>query len=441
MKTKFWKKSALFTAMVFCLGITVLLFFFSMIVDGFIKKQIIGKLESSYPEYTFDIASLRFNVWENRIVAEGVSVTGHDPALSGSVQTISIGGIHWLRFLWKGDETPDPFADVAVEGEGILLNFPDSLYELRCKTLNVSLPDSQVSVKGFEVQPAGSDTAFFAASPFRQTRFRFTVAEGGMVGIGFKEIFGGSAYRARSLSFSDVAIDILINKEKRSDKTSPPPLMPNDVFPLIKDIIQLDSLNISGATLKYGERFSAKAAPAVLAWENVQLAVEGISTQGDTIFIKAGGEFMKGGVMNLRMEIPVGPEFSFNYSGSLSGMPLVNLNPWLVISDHTRIKSGVLIDAALDIRLVKGRATGSVRAVYRNLSIALLDGNTRSENDIEELLSSFIANTFAIRQNNVPDDSGALKVGVVNYTRTRKDAFFTVVWFALRSGLGDVVGF
>jgi len=41
----------------------------------------------------------------------------------------------------------------------------------------------------------------------------------------------------------------------------------------------------------------------------------------------------------------------------------------------------------------------------------------------------------------MPDGSGAMKTGAVKYTRQRDDPFLRFVWFSLRSGLGDVVGF
>jgi len=41
----------------------------------------------------------------------------------------------------------------------------------------------------------------------------------------------------------------------------------------------------------------------------------------------------------------------------------------------------------------------------------------------------------------MPDKAGSLKTGVVNYTRKRDDPFFRFAWFALRSGLKDIIGF
>jgi hypothetical protein len=79
--------------------------------------------------------------------------------------------------------------------------------------------------------------------------------------------------------------------------------------------------------------------------------------------------------------------------------------------------------------------------MYRDLTIALRNSLTGSERGAYNRITSYIANATKIRGTNMPDKSGSLKIGKVNYTRKRDDTFFQLVWFSLRSGVGDVVGF
>jgi len=58
-----------------------------------------------------------------------------------------------------------------------------------------------------------------------------------------------------------------------------------------------------------------------------------------------------------------------------------------------------------------------------------------------DVIASFLANNVKIRTSNMPDKSGAMKIGKVKYTRLRDDTFFRFVWVALRSGMEDAVGF
>jgi hypothetical protein len=101
----------------------------------------------------------------------------------------------------------------------------------------------------------------------------------------------------------------------------------------------------------------------------------------------------------------------------------------------------VLQEATFAITVVSGRATGSVRALYRGLVVAVIDKRTGSAAGVMDGLVSFITNRFKIRGTNMPDASGKTHPGVVRYTHKIDEAFMEFTWFALRSGVGDVVGF
>jgi hypothetical protein len=122
-------------------------------------------------------------------------------------------------------------------------------------------------------------------------------------------------------------------------------------------------------------------------------------------------------------------------------MDLTRLNSFLEIGERLRIKSGVLETATFDITIIAGRASGTLRAMYKDLNIAVLGKVTGSENGAVNRISTFITNTMKIRGNNMPDKSGQMKIGAVKYTRKQDDTFLQLVWFSIRSGIGDVVGF
>ena len=86
-----------------------------------------------------------------------------------------------------------------------------------------------------------------------------------------------------------------------------------------------------------------------------------------------------------------------------------------------------------------GQARGRVRAIYKDLEIAVLDKQTGSEKGLDNRVASFLANVLKIRNANAPDASGAMKEGEVNYTRRPDEQFQQFAWFALRTGVLDVI--
>ena len=326
-----------------------------------------------------------------------------------------------------------------------MLNFRQSQYELRCGRLRVSVPDSEILAEALELHPLVGDDKFFAGSKFRRTRFRIVLPQCRVTGADCLGLLQGKTYRARSVKVNDASFDILVNMDTPYNKNSSRPLMPNESLSSIKKITQVDSLNIVNGQLKYAERYIIGSAPAEVTFDSIQLLAEGITNHADpgaTAVIHAQGNFMKTSTMKILMVIPVvSPQISFRYSGSLDPMDVTRLNSFLEVGEGLRIKSGILQNATFDVNVTAGRASGSVRVIYRDLTIALLNRRTGSERGVFNRITSFITNAMKIRGTNMPNKSGPMKIGEVKYTRKPDDTFLQLVWFSLRSGVGDVVGF
>jgi len=69
----------------------------------------------------------------------------------------------------------------------------------------------------------------------------------------------------------------------------------------------------------------------------------------------------------------------------------------------------------------------------------VLDKQTDTEKGAANRVASFLANLLKIRSSSAPDASGAMKEGEVNYTRRPEDEFLQFAWFALRSGVLDLI--
>jgi hypothetical protein len=421
-------------------ALTVLLFP-DPLVNWFVKPRITKALAEAYPAYSIRVSAMNYSVFKNRFGFDFVELRSADSTFSVNIGPFSVGGISWMHLLWGGSLASTDFAKSEVVVHDIALTFPPSHYELRCKRLSVSARDSEMVVEAVKLQPLGDDEQFFARSKFRNNRFRLVVPQAKVMGLASLELLQGKNYRARSVQIHDAALDILLNQDKPDSRDTSGFLMPNEILSSIKGNLLVDRLNIIDGRLQYAERFAVGAKPAIVTFDSMQVSAEGIANHGPrgvAILIHAQTKFVKAGTMKLNITIPVASrECSFHYSGSLSGMDLSPLNSFLEVSDHVRIKSGVLEEATYEISVVSGHASGTVRGIYRDLTLAAIDKGSGSENGFSDRITSFIANTFTIRRNNVP---GSMKVGVVNYIQLRDDPFFQYDWFALRTGVRNVLG-
>jgi hypothetical protein len=181
----------------------------------------------------------------------------------------------------------------------------------------------------------------------------------------------------------------------------------------------------------------------VLTISAAHLLAEGIANRGAAlaaIQILGQAELMGTGKLNMSMSIPISPpDFSLHYSGSLAAMDMTRLNAFLEIAEHTRIKSGNVKEATFDIDVTAGQARGRVSSIYTNLELAVLDKRTGTEDGLDNRFDSLLAKLLKIRNSNAPYGSGAMKDGVVNYAKKPNEQFQQFAWFALRTGVLDII--
>jgi hypothetical protein len=387
------------------------------------------------------IGELDYAVGANRLVAQSVTLSATNSTLK--VGRISLTGVRWARLLWGTAALADVLADASLEATNLDVEFPQAHYGIRCTRLRASVPGSELSAEGTELRTLVGDEEFFAAHDFRTTRFHVVVPECRVLGLAYGELLQGKSYRARSVHFSGPSFDALVNRDKLVEPFVKSPLMVHEALAAIRQPLQVDSLSITNGHLTYCERVVAGANPGVLTFGAVSLFVEGIANRGEAtaaIQLRGQGDLMNAGTMKVLMTIPITPpDFSLHYSGSLSAMDLTRLDAFLEIAEHTRIKSGSAQEAAFEIEVTDGQAHGRVCAIYKDLEMAVLDKKNGTEKGLDNRVASFLENVLKIRNSNAPDASGSMKEGVVNYTRRPDDEFQQFAWFALRSGVLDVI--
>jgi hypothetical protein len=453
-KEKRWKKIPLrkvavsaigsFGAIII-VGVAVFLFLPDIFINGFFKNKIIKAFTKAYPAYSIRIADIHYNIWENRIGADSLTLTSIDSTFSCNIGTFSVRGIAWLQVLRHGDNAFKVLGGSMVDAGEIAFVFRKLRYGLRCGRMHISAPGSEIAAETLNFFPVVNDDKFFASSAFRKTRVRINIPQCKVTGADCRGLLQGTAYAARSIVLNDASFDVLVDMDKPFNKNSSRPLMPSEALSSISKIIRVNSVSIIKARLKYSERYIIGSPPAEVTFDSMRMSAEGITNHaapGATAVISGRGVFMKTSVMKVHMNIPLAsPEIPMRYSGSLDGMDLTRLNSFLEIGEGLRIKSGVLESGTFDITSIAGRAQGTLRAMYKDLNIAVLNVLTGSEKGALNRIASFMTNAMKIRASNMPDKSGSIKIGEVKYEKKRDDTFFQLIWFSLRSGIGDVIGF
>jgi Domain of Unknown Function (DUF748) len=424
------------------LAVAVLILVFGgAILNRYGKEKAERAFAEAHPGYALRIGELDYAVSANRLVAQSVTLSATNTTLK--VGRISLTGVRWARLLWGTAALADVLADASLEATNLDVEFSQAYYGIRCARLRASVLGSELIAEGTELRTLAGDEEFFAAHDFRTARFHVVVPECRVLGLAYGELLQGKSYRARSVHFSGPSFEALVNRDKPPKPFVKSPLMVHEALAAIRQPLQVGSLSITNGNLRYCERLAVGADPAVLTFGAVSLSVEGIANRGEAtaaVQLRGQGDLMNAGTMKVLMTIPITPpDFSLHYSGSLSAMDLTRLDAFLDIAEHTRIKSGSAQEASFEIDVTDGQARGRVRAIYRDLEMAVLDKQTGNEKGLANRVASFFANVLKFRKANMPEGSGSHKEGEVNYTRRLDDEFQQFAWFALRTGVLDVI--
>jgi hypothetical protein len=370
-----------------------------MILNGYGRGKVERAFAKAHPGCALHIGKIDYSMGADLLVAQAVTLSIPNTTLK--VERISLTGARWARLLWVTADLADLLARASFDATNLDVEFSQAHYGIHCARVRASVPGSELIAEGAELWPLAGDEAFFAESDFRTTRFHVVVPECRVLGLAYGELLLGKSYRARSVHLFRPAFDALVNCEKPGEPFVKSPLMVHEALAAIRQPLQIDSLSITNGHLTYSERVVAGGDPGVLTFAKVDMSVDGIANRGEStaaVQIRAQGDLMDAGTMKILMTIPVtSPDFSLHYSGSLNAMDLTRLNAFLDIAEHTRIKSGSAQEATFEIDVSAGQARGRVRAVYKDLDIALLNKQTGSAKGINNRVTSFLANVLKIR--------------------------------------------
>ncbi|PKL82084.1 MAG: hypothetical protein CVV24_11965 [Ignavibacteriae bacterium HGW-Ignavibacteriae-3] len=427
------------------IGLLTVILFSDSLLNAFLKDKITKSFSEAYPAYSLQLGDMHYNIWKNRLGCDSITLNANDSTFTGSAASFYVSGMGWMKIFLQSDSAPNTLKTSVIDAKKILLSFHSTKEEIIVGSLHISVPDSELIADSIKYYSLINDEQFFAKSRYRQTRFRIEVPQLKVIGLDYFAMMQKNKYKAKNITINDVFADILVNMDKPYDKNSPDPQMPNELLSKMKETVEIDSLKIINGRLKYSERYAVNARPGVITFGKVNLSVSGIANHTllpDSATVVAEGLFMNTAKMKLLMKIPLAStDFSLHYSGSLNRMDLTRLNEFIEAGEHRRIKSGILNSASFNINVHSGRASGTLRAEYKDLSIAILNEETGSEKGIFNRILSFVGKVFVIRGTNLPDEKGIMKIGEVRYVRNPADYFLQYLWFALRSSVADAAGF
>lgn len=321
----------------------------------------------------------------------------------------------------------------------------DTSYTYKLSGISISFSKQIISLDSFSIMATQSDDSFFAIVNNGSDLFRASGRGLELRGVDLSRLTSkqGLIVRAATLKSGMLSVFSLktISETRRPRKSTPPMLY--EILRKLPFDLDVDSIGISQLAILYEERYPGVQTPAALDWRNVVVNVTALSNIENsqrkkplTIFVS--GIFLNHSPMTATVVMPLNVDlYTVLASGSLSNLNITKLNSFLPVAEKVKISDGYLETSTFKFELIGRKARGYVDAKYKNLFIDVLDERTRRSTVLTDV-GSWLLNLIAIRSENV---GKSFKRGTIHYTMRRNAAIIQTLWFPVRAGLSDVIGF
>lgn len=328
--------------------------------------------------------------------------------------------------------------DSSVKVDSLLISDPHGM-TVSATNLQFSYRDRSVTIDTFMIAASESDNDYFARRG-RADRIKASGANVAIAGIDLSALSNGTALHVRACTVGSLGLDILTNMRPPAPKPSSkgvPQL--NDLARSIPFSLRIDTITVPKASIRYGEYHVNSGQPARLFWDNIAFRAVNVDPRA-TMTVDASGIFMGAARMKAQFIIPLASRtYMLSATGSLAAIDPTLFNGFVTIAENMRIKHGSVREATFRYTVNGRSAEGWVKASYTDLGVELLDARTKKAGFLKSIVS-WVANTFVVRTDNLPTEKN-YKTGVIKYTLPPDAAIMQTIWFPIRAGLGDLVGF
>lgn len=311
----------------------------------------------------------------------------------------------------------------------------DGLMHVVYDSMRASGGDSTVVFSGLRFEPTLPDAEFFGRLAVREDRIRAVVPR--IEARGFDlDLWPRRGLAARALEFDSIDVDILTNR--RVSAGSGDPWLPHELVRSFEGRLDVDSV-IARGRIEYRNLPAREVTEAAsIVFDGLVGRITGISNARGAPPMVIDAELRLFGAPALvHIEIPLdGDRFVMRTRGRVDAVDLTRLNSLTIPLEGLEFQGGRLEALRYDVTVDGPTAGGTVWVAYRGLDVQMVDRGT-GEGGLIADVRSFVANTFMLRGDNMPDAVGeeGVQPGTVEHAIGAGDSFFTRLWAPIRSGL------
>lgn len=323
-----------------------------------------------------------------------------------------------------------------LSAAGLILR-RDSLTEIVVAGVEAGLTDSTLVMTRAKHEPAIPEEEWVRRVRVRRDRIRFALDTLRARGVAYGAFIATGGIGIRALELVGVRLDVL------TDKRIPrgPPSRhetPQQVAQGPGQALRLDTVVVRRGTIVYREREPKRERPGWISFDSVRATVLDLHLPpGEKpLKIVSGARLMNHGSLTVEASAPLdAPDFRYQLSGKLGRMPATAFNRFLAENEAFEVERGVVESVAFRQAARGGRATTTLTARYRDLSVETTGDGGGVIGAVTREVKEVLADALVVRSRNPEEDGDNLRTIRTVRRYERSQSWLQFLWLGLRDGL------
>jgi hypothetical protein len=319
---------------------------------------------------------------------------------------------------------------------------PDKLYDYQAENIVLRSSPGNLSIDRISVIPRLGENEFVNAIPTQDDRLNFTFNNVALSGIDIQRLTD-EYIKAETMTISGSSFKIYRDLARPRDKKNRVGQYPHQVMNDIQLRFNIKKVKIQNSFIEYKERNHITRQSGKVQFHNVNGTITNFTNDK-----KAPSKVMKAVVTSSFLnKTPLETNWTFylfhskgrfDVAGRIGSIDGQVLNTLAEPMGPARIEEGRLNAMTFNLQGNDHSMDGSVKMLYENLDVAILEKDKGATETDKKFLTSLIANVV-IKNSNPKGDDG-IRVQQVHLSRDINRSLFNLCWKTIFKGIQGTVG-
>lgn len=320
----------------------------------------------------------------------------------------------------------------------------NKMYSFRATNLAINSGAKDLTIESFQMDPTLDEQAFVDALPTQDDRFDFSFRRITLKDIDLQKLFN-EVIEAQSLVINSSSFKIYRDLAIPRDKKNRVGTYPHQVIDNLPLPTKIGKVILSNSFVEYKERNHISRQSGKVQFYNVNATITNFTNDKKTIagnnvmMADVSSSFLNKTSLKTRWTFYIlHPKGRFNVAGSLGPIEATELNPLTEPMGPATIKKGKINSLDFDLEGHDYGMDGTVRMLYEDLKVALLEKDKGAKELDKKFLTSLVANM--VIKNDNPNNNEEPRVSQVHFDRDTNRSIFHLLWKTIFKGVRETVG-